>query len=268
MRSSSFKGSKCTHCRSLIASLFWKWESNKSQPQKDRIGALKCQCFDQYRGRSVKSQFVQFLRCCHSAWSKVRHNKPALRLYTCAIILLIHCVICKPAHEMYSPRESLQIKKEKIPSLTSEACSAVVAVQTAGVFLVEQGRACSDRLKNCVVSPENGWHDTAPRGFCRDGGVLLSPRQVLQAVRAAHVLLYPHVCAVVRVGGVSVGRLLCPGCAEVHPGAERHLAGQQRCSHVGKQALRQYHQPSGEQIRRLRSHRYVYLKLAFTYKKC
>lgn len=70
-----------------------------------------------------------------------------------------------------------------------------------------------------------------------DCDVLVSPGQVLQAVRAAHVLLYPHICAVVRVGGVSVGSLLCPGCAEVHPGAERHLAGQQRRSHVGKQAL-------------------------------
>lgn len=63
------------------------------------------------------------------------------------------------------------------------------------------------------------------------------PGQVLQAVRAAHVLLHPHVCAVLRVGGVSVGSLLRPGCAEVHAGAERHLAGQQRRSHVGKQAL-------------------------------
>lgn len=71
--------------------------------------------------------------------------------------------------------------------------------------------------------------------------VLLSPRQVLQAVRAADVLLYPHVCAVVHVGGVSVGRLFRPGRAEVHPGTERYLAGQQRCSHVGEQALRQHH---------------------------
>lgn len=79
------------------------------------------------------------------------------------------------------------------------------------------------------------------RRLCGDGGLLLSPRQVLQAVRAAHVLLPPHVCAVVRLGGVSVGGLLRPGCATVHPGAERHLAGQQRRSHVGEQALRQHH---------------------------
>lgn len=79
------------------------------------------------------------------------------------------------------------------------------------------------------------------RLFYPDGGVLLSPPQVLQAVRAPHVLLYPHVCALVLVGGVSVGSLLRPGRAEVHPGAERHLAGQQRRSHVGKQALRQHH---------------------------
>lgn len=70
-----------------------------------------------------------------------------------------------------------------------------------------------------------------------DSDVLPSPGQVLQAVRAAHVLRRAHVCAVLRVGGVSVGGLLRPGRAEVHPGAERHLAGQQRRSHVGEQAL-------------------------------
>lgn len=70
-----------------------------------------------------------------------------------------------------------------------------------------------------------------------DSGVSLSPWQVLQTVRAARVLLYSHVCAMVHVGGVSVGSLLHPGRVAVHPGAERHLAGQQRCSHVGKQAL-------------------------------
>lgn len=95
-----------------------------------------------------------------------------------------------------------------------------------------------------------------------DCDVLLSPGQVLQAVRAAHVLLRPHVRAVLPVGGVSVGGLLCPRCAAVHPGAERHLAGQQRRSHVGKQALRQHHKPSGEQVRRVWSHRYVSLDLA------
>lgn len=85
--------------------------------------------------------------------------------------------------------------------------------------------------------------------------LFFSPWQVLQAVRAAHVLPHPHLCAVVHVGGVSVGGLLHSSRVEVHPGAERHLASQQRRTHVGKQALRQHHQPSGKQVRRLRSHR-------------
>lgn len=63
------------------------------------------------------------------------------------------------------------------------------------------------------------------------------PQQVLQAVCAAHVLLRPHVRALVPVGGVSVGGVLHPSAAEVHAGAERHLAGEQRRSHVGEQAL-------------------------------
>ncbi len=70
------------------------------------------------------------------------------------------------------------------------------------------------------------------------------------------MLLRPHVCALVPVGGVSVGGILCAGSAEVHLGAERHLAGQQRGSHVGQQALRQEHQPQGEQVRHVQRYRY------------
>lgn len=65
----------------------------------------------------------------------------------------------------------------------------------------------------------------------------LSSGQVLQAVRAAHVLLCAHVRALVPVGRVSVGGVLRPGVAALHLGAERVLAGQQRSSHVGKQAV-------------------------------
>lgn len=78
------------------------------------------------------------------------------------------------------------------------------------------------------------------------------------------MLLHPHLRAVVHVGGVSVGGLLRPGRVEVHPGPERHLAGEQRRSHVGEQALRQHHQPPGEQIRGLRSHRYGEPESSFT----
>lgn len=94
---------------------------------------------------------------------------------------------------------------------------------------------------------EHSWESISPP---------LCPRQVLQAVRGAHVLLHPHVRALVPVGGVSVGGVLHPGLVEVHPGAERHLAGQQRSSHVGKQTLRQEHQPQGEQVCHLQRHRY------------
>lgn len=65
----------------------------------------------------------------------------------------------------------------------------------------------------------------------------MPPQQVLQALCAPHVFLHPHVCAVVLLGRDSVGGILYPGCDEVHHGAERHVAGQQCGSHVGKQAL-------------------------------
>lgn len=66
---------------------------------------------------------------------------------------------------------------------------------------------------------------------------LNSSQQVLQAICAAHVLLSPHVHALVPVGGISVGWVLRASCAEVHHGAERFLARQQCSSYVGKQAL-------------------------------
>lgn len=81
-------------------------------------------------------------------------------------------------------------------------------------------------------------------------------QQVLQAVCAAHVLLRPDGRALVHVGGVSVGGVLHPRAVEVHLGAERHLAGQQRGPHVGKQALWQDHQPQGERVCHIQRYRY------------
>ena len=84
----------------------------------------------------------------------------------------------------------------------------------------------------------------------------VSPSQLLQAVGGAHVLLHPHVRALVPVGGVPVGGLLRPGAAQVHAGAERHVAREQRRPHVGEPALWQEHQPPGKQVCHVQRYRY------------
>lgn len=84
----------------------------------------------------------------------------------------------------------------------------------------------------------------------------LCPWQVLQALRGGHVLLITHVGALVPVGWDSVGVVLRPSCVEVCHVAERYLAGQQRCSYVGKQALWQEHQPHGKHVCHIQCNRY------------
>lgn len=61
--------------------------------------------------------------------------------------------------------------------------------------------------------------------------------QALQAVCAGPVFPGANVGALVLLGRVLGCGLLCPRTPEIHRDIKRHLAGEQRCTHVGQQAL-------------------------------
>ena len=72
--------------------------------------------------------------------------------------------------------------------------------------------------------------------------------QALQASRVAALLPDAHAGAMVPVGRVPHGGLLCTWPHALRLGAQRYLAGQQCRTHVGKPAIRPGHQPPGEPL--------------------
>lgn len=88
--------------------------------------------------------------------------------------------------------------------------------------------------------------------------------QALQALRGHPLLPGAHAGALVLLGRVISGGLLRPRAPEVQPDPQRHLAGQQRCAHMGQQALRQKHQPQGKLRGGFERHRWEKKPLNFT----
>lgn len=58
--------------------------------------------------------------------------------------------------------------------------------------------------------------------------------QVLQTRGAVYVFLCPYDGALVRVGRVDVGGVFRPGHPQIRAGVKRHVAGEQRCTHLGE----------------------------------